>query len=204
MTGHSQNGWTASSSLDLRPLVVHGVSFVPGIRDNDDVETVLRYVLTQFHERVEPLRSPGCWGFSYRGNRNDPDSLSNHASGTAVDANAPAHPNGVATGRTFTQAQIVEVHRILLEVKSAVRWGGDYHGTPDAMHFEVVVNAETLHKVAEELRDDMPYTEAQLIAIFKKAIHEALDEEKVDKAGDVSLRQSANQTRNDAAKAAGK
>lgn len=150
----SQNGWSASPDLALRPLVIGGVAFVPGIRDNDDVATVLGYVLTQFHQRVEPLRNPGCWGFSYRENRNDPNSLSNHASATAADANAPAHPNGVPTATTFTPAQIDEVHKILDEVDHAVRWGGDYTGTPDAMHFEINTNPAALHLVAQRLQED--------------------------------------------------
>lgn len=152
----SQNGWSAAPDLALRPLIIDGVSFVPGIRDDDDVATVLGYVLTQFHERVEPLTNPGCWGFSYRENRNDPNSLSNHSSATAVDANAPAHPNGVPTAATFTLDQITTIHHILEEVDQAVRWGGDYRTTPDAMHFEINTDPTTLHAVAERLRDDMP------------------------------------------------
>jgi hypothetical protein len=159
----SQNGWPAGRSLPLRPLVVNGVSFVPGILDDDDVATVLGHVLTQFDHRVERLHDPGCWGFSYRENRNDPNSLSNHASATAVDANAPAHPNGVPTSRTFSAAQIAEVHTILAEADHAVRWGGDYLGTPDSMHFEIDVDARTLARVAATIRaeeaDDMPYTD---------------------------------------------
>lgn len=149
----SQNGWSASPDLARRSLVVHGVEFVGGIRDDDDVAAVLGYVLGQFHERVEPLCNPGCWGFSYRENRNDPNSLSNHSSGTAVDANAPAHPNGVPTARTFTAAQITEVHRILAEVDHAVRWGGDYTITPDSMHFEINTDPATLHGVAQRLQE---------------------------------------------------
>lgn len=150
----TDNGWPAAPDLALRPLVVDGIAFVPGIVDNDDVATVLGYVLTQFHERVEPLRNPGCWGFAYRPNRNDPTHLSRHSGGIAVDANAPAHPNGVPTARTFTPAQVAEVHRILTEVDGAVRWGGDYTGTPDAMHFEIDTDPATLHQVADHLRED--------------------------------------------------
>lgn len=166
----SQNGWSASTTLATRKLVVNGVEFLGGIRDNDDVETVLDYVLEQFDQRVEPLKNPGCWGGNYRANRNDPTSLSNHASWTAVDANAPAHPNGVPTSRTFTVTQVAEVHKILAEVDHAIRWGGDYTGTPDAMHFEVNCDAATLHAVAERLRDDMPYTKDELTAIVKAAV----------------------------------
>lgn len=148
----SQNGWAASSTLPRRKLVVEGVEFVGGIVDNDDVATVLGYVAEQFHERVEPLHNPGCWGFYYRANRNDPTSLSNHSSGTAIDINAPKHPNGVATAQTFTRDQIAEVHRILAEVGGVVRWGGDYTRTVDAMHFEINAGAAAVARAAARLR----------------------------------------------------
>lgn len=160
----SQNGWHASPSVALRPLVVNGVTFAPGIRDDDDVETVLRYVVEQYAARVEPLRSPGCWGFNYRANANNPNSLSNHSSGTAIDVNAPAHPNGVPTGRTFTHAQIVECEAICAEVDNAVRWGGTYLGTPDAMHWEINTDPATLHRVAERLRDTVKPEDIKAIA----------------------------------------
>lgn len=150
----SYNGWSASPTLKLRPLVVDGVAFVPGIRDDDDVATVLGYVAEQFHARVEPLRNPGCWGFAYRANRNAAN-LSNHASGTAIDCNAPEHPNGVSTAATFTPGQVAEIHKILDEVDHVVRWGGDYTGTPDSMHFEINANAAAVHAVAQRLGDDM-------------------------------------------------
>jgi hypothetical protein len=152
----TDNGWPASPTLPLRPLVVNGVAFVPGILDNADVETVLRYCMEQFAARVEPLRIRGCWGFSYRPNRNSPNALSRHSGGIAVDANAPDHPNGVPADHTFSAGQVAEIHAILAEVDHAVRWGGDYHGTPDAMHFEIDTDAASLHAVAERLRDDMP------------------------------------------------
>ena len=148
----SQNRWVAAPDLKRRKLVVAGVEFVGGIVDNDDVATVLGYVAEQFNKRVEPLRSPGCWGFYYRANRNDPNSLSNHSSGTAIDVNAPAHPNGVATARTFSRRQIAEVHKILAEVDHVVRWGGDYTKTVDAMHFEINANAASVAQIAARLR----------------------------------------------------
>jgi hypothetical protein len=148
----SQNGWSASPHLELRALVINGVAFAPGIRDDDDVEYVLRYFWTEYAKRVEPLKNPGCWGFFYRENRNDPSSLSNHSSGTATDGNAPAHPNGVATSRTFTPAQISEIHKILAECHGALRWGGDYTHTVDAMHVEVNVSPARLHETVAQMK----------------------------------------------------
>lgn len=148
----SQNGWSASPTLKLRPLVVNGVGFLPGIRDDDDVAYMLGYFAEQYAKRVEPLKNPGCWGFSYRADRNQSSDLSNHASGTAIDLNAPKHPNGVATSRTFTDAQIATVHRILAECHGALRWGGDYTHTVDAMHVEVNVSPAQLKKVVELMK----------------------------------------------------
>lgn len=148
----SQNGWPAAPDLKRRKLIVNGVEFVGGIVDNDDVATVLGYVAAQFDKRVERLVNPGCWGFYYRANRNDPTSLSNHSSGTAIDINAPKHPNGVPTARTYSPAWIIEVHKILAEVNSVVRWGGDYTKTVDAMHFEINASPEAVARAAARLR----------------------------------------------------
>jgi hypothetical protein len=170
----SQNGWTASPHLDLRALVVNGVAFVPGIRDDDDVAFVLGYFAEQYAKRVEPLRNPGCWGWSYRADRNQATDLSNHASGTAIDLNAPAHPNGVATAKTFTTAQIAEVHKILAECKGALRWGGDYTHTVDAMHVEVNVSPARLAQAVAEMKVDArkaatPHRAAPIRAALKAA-----------------------------------
>lgn len=159
----SQNGYSADPALRRRDLIVNGVAFVGGIRDDDDVETVLRYFWTEYDRRVERLVNPGCWGFSYRANANNPNSLSNHSSGTATDGNAPKHPNGVPTRNTFTAEQVAEVHAILAELDGAVRWGGDYTVTPDAMHAEINTTPAALAVVAKRIRegaDDMPaYTD---------------------------------------------
>lgn len=157
----TDNGWSASPDLDVRPLIVAGESFSPGVRDDDDVWTVLRYVAEQVHERVERIWAPGWheaddWGFSYRPNANNPNSLSRHSGGIAIDYNATRHPNGVPTTRTFTATQIREIHTILGEVEQVVRWGGDYTGTPDAMHFEINTppGSPALARVADRIRNE--------------------------------------------------
>lgn len=173
MTEHSYNGWPASrkpADLGVVPLVVAGVEFVGGVRKGD-VHDVFEHVATQFHHRVEPLRSPGCWGWSYRANRNDPNELSNHSSATAIDCNAPEHPNGVEAAKTFSAKQIAEVHQILSEIPEldeVVHWGGDWHRAngliPDSMHFEIHDHdTAKLARVAARIRntqeDDMPFTD---------------------------------------------
>lgn len=189
----TDNGWDARPDLPLRPLVIAGEAFSPGIVDDDDVHTVLGYVLTQMHERVEPIvrddwHQADDWGFAYRANRNA-NSLSRHSGGIAVDYNATRHPNGVPTYKTFTAEQIREVHQILAEVDHAVRWGGDYTGTPDAMHFEINTTPAGLRPVADRLREtqDMAQHTDQLNRIEAAALAAVTAAEKtkarVDKMG---------------------
>lgn len=168
----SYNGWTASPNPDdvgIVPLVVSGVSFPGGVRGGN-VEVVLRYVLEQFDRRVEVLKQElGCWGFAYRQNRNA-NNLSCHSSGTAVDANAVRHPNGKR--RTFTTAQVTEIRRILAEVGGVVKWGGDFTGTPDEMHFEVSGTPAEVSIVARRLKNRASLEEPDMTPEQAKQLEE--------------------------------
>lgn len=154
----SYNGWEASEDPGAIGIdsgfTGGGVRFPGGIRGGD-VATVLGYVADQLQARVEQVTvNPdgtgyGCWGYNYRANVNNPSTLSCHSSGTAIDWIAPSHPNG-ARG-TFTDAQVATIYDILAEVQGAVQWGGDYTGTPDEMHFEIIVSAGYLAEVAASL-----------------------------------------------------
>jgi len=153
----SQNGWPASS--DKRAIGVDGAWSIrgaqfPGGVVAGPVATVLGYVADQFHQRVEPLVAGWCWGWAWRDIRGS-TGLSNHASGTAIDVNAPRHPLG-ATG-TFTTSQRDSIHAILAEAGGVVRWGGDYTGRKDEMHFEINAGYAAVAALAARLKeDDMP------------------------------------------------
>jgi ElaB/YqjD/DUF883 family membrane-anchored ribosome-binding protein len=145
----SQNGWSVSPTRN-KEWSVHGVSFPDGVRTGD-VSTVLGYVVTQFHERVEKLIEGECWGYANRPIRGQTTGYSNHASATAVDVNAPKHPRG-SVG-TFSKKQAAEIRQILDEVDNVVRWGGDYTSGPhDEMHFEINANATKVAAVAKKLK----------------------------------------------------
>lgn len=150
--GTSYNGWPCSSdknAINVQPFGdAYGLPFPGGVRGGD-VATVLGYVATQLHNRVEQCVAGWDWGYEYRENVNNPGSMSCHASATAIDYNAPNHPNG-ASG-TFSNDQRGTIYEILAEVQGAVQWGGDYTGTKDEMHFEIIVDAGTLAGVAATL-----------------------------------------------------
>ena len=142
----SQNGWRAND----RSLIV-SIS-VPGGKlavRKGDVAVIMQYIAEQFHSTVEPLKWPGNWGYAERKIRGG-SSLSNHASGTAIDLNAPKHYLG-AVG-TFTSSQVRAIRKILSACEGTIRWGGDYRGRKDEMHFEINAGTAKVARVAKKLR----------------------------------------------------
>jgi hypothetical protein len=148
---NSQNGWPASSNkrtISVELFKVAGVEFVGGVKAGD-VADVLGYVLMRVHLEVEKLVPGWCWGWAYRAVRAG-SSLSNHASGTAVDVNAPVHPLGKRG--TFSPQQRDRIRDVLSDVDGVVRWGGNYNGRPDEMHFEINAGPAAVAVVAARLR----------------------------------------------------
>ena len=147
---NSYNGWPASQSpksIDVVPFAVNGVIFPNGVKEGA-VHYVLSYVARRFFAEVEGPVDPGCWGYNYRRNRNA-NNLSCHASGTAIDLNAPKHPNGKRG--TFTAKQTKAIRAILADCDDLIRWGEDFAGTPDGMHFEVNGTPQQIAALANKL-----------------------------------------------------
>jgi uncharacterized protein YukE len=148
----SQNGWPVNPPRGAR--TIPGTDVRVNVADGPAGD-VLMHVLGQVNSRVEgvalngPAGEHDDWGYADRNVRGS-QAISNHASATAVDINATRHVLG-AQG-TFTPAQTAEIHRILGEVDNVVRWGGDYTGRRDEMHFEIIGSQEEVARVAERLR----------------------------------------------------
>lgn len=141
----SQNGWPAlTSSADTRLRVLPHIT---GRVLAGDVWTIFYYLCQRYAATVEPITRAHSWGHAYRAVTNG-RSLSNHASGTAVDLNAPKHPYG--SKGTFTAAQVRAIRTILAELRGVVRWGGDY-SVGDEMHFEIVGSASQVATVASRI-----------------------------------------------------
>lgn len=113
---------------------------------------LLTHLALFFHEEVEPLNTQAVWddwGLAVR-NVRDSNDVSNHASGTAVDLNATLHPLG--RHNTFSKEQITAVHKRLDFMKRTIRWGQDYTGRIDGMHFEIIEDWDTVTQVAKRLQ----------------------------------------------------
>lgn len=166
-SGASYNGWPANSApsaigiVPFHPMGVTGFrngGFPTGIKGGD-VATVFTHLVERLHAEAEPMLSDpatgqlgyGCWSYEYRANVNNPSQLSCHASGTAIDYNAPKHPNGttVASGRSgWSIRSVPAVRAILADLGGVVRW---LEGN-DPMHFEIHGTAAQVAAVAARLR----------------------------------------------------
>lgn len=145
----SQNGWPASQrASDFVPLRWITGRVAPGA-----VHATFDHLGQRFNAEVEPINPAHSWGWAYRPIRGA-TRLSNHASGTAVDFNAPAHPLGKSD--TFSKEQVKAIRRILDDLGGVVRWGGDYSGRKDEMHFEIVGSPAQVDRVAARLLNPEP------------------------------------------------
>lgn len=148
----SQNGWPASTNKTAIGIVDavcpnSDVNFPQGVKSGD-VKTVLMYVADQFNKTVEPLVAGHCWGYDYKKIEGSL-TVSNHASGTAIDLNAPAHPMGRAG--TFNTAKVAAIRNIIRYCEGVVRWGGDYSGRKDEMHFEINTDSAGVSRLAHKI-----------------------------------------------------
>lgn len=139
----SQNGWPAiGDGYDPRLVPF---PWVTGRVLDGDVYAVLSRFAERFDAEVEPIDPDSSWGWADRPVRGYDEVLSNHASGTAVDLNATAHPAG-SVG-TFTDEQVARLREILDELAPVLAWGGDFEH-PDEMHVEIVGTPAEVAQVA--------------------------------------------------------
>ena len=138
-TPTSYNGWPAiTRANDPRLTVitpVRGRSF--RVRAGD-VAAIFGWLIRRYHREVEPIDVGQLddWSYNYRAVR-EGASLSNHASGTAVDLNATKHPFQTTSSRSMTAAQIAACRRLVadsvVDGKPVLRWLEGH----DPMHWEI-------------------------------------------------------------------
>lgn len=155
-TATSQNGWTvitSSSSSKLATYKVPGTAHGLLLRKGDAGVLLVDFA-NWYNKHVEKLslyKAGDDYGWSYRKIRGSTTTYSNHASGTAMDLNATRHPLGTSASHSFTQAQINAIHKRLKRYDGVIRWGGDYSGRKDPMHFEINKGVKATHKVKVKL-----------------------------------------------------
>ena len=146
----SYNGYPASKDPDeikIKSYPVKGTD--RKLRCAESVGPLLAAFAAEFHELIEPIDEGvfDDWGYAFRNVRGSTDRLSCHSSGSAIDLNASRHSLGKVG--TFP-AEKVPMIRALAK-KYGLKWGGDYKGRADEMHFEVEVNAAKAKALIESL-----------------------------------------------------
>lgn len=144
----SRNGWDVYTSSSNAKLT--NFPWVTGRVRNGDHYIVLNYLAERYNKEVERINRASSWGYAYRAVRGA-SVVSEHATGTAVDFNAPKHPLGVSASRTFSPAQIKAIRKIVKDLNGSVRWGGEW-SRPDGMHFELIGGNALMKKTANRIK----------------------------------------------------
>jgi hypothetical protein len=133
----------------MESFIFHGkkgdVPFPAGLR----VEIIdLTVDLLSETEEKGYLMVPGwCWGYGCRAIRGS-NVASNHSWGLAVDLNAPVNPLGATS---FDMPSWVGA----LWNQYGFRWGGDYSGRKDAMHFEFMGTPEEAKEMTTKAKETL-------------------------------------------------
>lgn len=144
----SQNGWAAN------PVGLVDFPWITGRVLGGPVYVVLDYVAKRWNATVEKINKSWSWGFDPRPIRGSTQ-ISNHASGTAVDFNAPKHALG-AVG-TFTTKQRAALRKISDDCGGVVRFGEFFSGRRDGMHVEINASRARVEALAAKIEaGDMP------------------------------------------------
>lgn len=136
----TSNGYRASADqaeIGIKSYKVPGTDLK--LRVVESIAPLLIGFASEFHAIIEPIDSGTLddWGYAFRDVRGVPGTLSNHSSGTAIDLNSIKHPLGKVD--TFSASKVPMLRALVR--KYGLRWGGDYSGRKDEMHFEVDINA---------------------------------------------------------------
>ena len=132
----SSNGWLASKdAAELHIVSVPIERTKIKVRCAKAVAPLIAGFCKEFNELIEPIDGGALddWGYCFRNVRGTTDKLSNHSSGTAIDLNATKHPLGKIG--TFPPEKVPMIRA--LAKKYGLKWGGDYKGRADEMHFEI-------------------------------------------------------------------
>ena len=137
----SQNGWQVIP--DYLDAALVNMRFITGQIRGGDTAVVLGWVADRYNSTVEPIRVDQSWGYAPRKIAGS-NTISNHASGTAIDINSLDHPQHADTMDAAHKAAcraIVEASKV--GVVPVVRWGGDYPTSQlDQMHFEIGLQSD--------------------------------------------------------------
>ena len=146
----SYNGWPASkdqAEIGVKSYLVPGT--VIKLRCAERVAPLLVGFAQDFNNLIEAIDAGPLddWSYAFRKVRGSDSVVSNHSSGTALDLNSLTHPLGKVN--TFNAAKVPMLNALC--VKYGIKWGGNYKGRKDEMHFEINLNAVKVAALIKKL-----------------------------------------------------
>ena len=133
-------GWPTDNSSKMTTVRAGGVA----LSVRSEIAALVEWLVNETTARGYGLRHGECWGFANRAIRGT-DRPSNHSWGLAVDINAPANP--------MTDKLVTDMPGWMVELwtSKSFRWGGNYTGRKDAMHYEFMGTPDDARRLASEV-----------------------------------------------------
>jgi hypothetical protein len=121
-----------------------------------EIAPLVRHLVADLERRHGPFHTGQCWGFANRAISGS-TRPSNHSWGLAIDLDAPSNPMTTDPRARHT----IGSYASGLAAKYGFRWGGDYVGRKDYMHFEFMGTPASATALARKLgllagRPDLP------------------------------------------------
>lgn len=137
----SYNGWSASPDASLIGIERFLIGRDTYVYLRKTAAPVLVWMANYWDSHIEDIDTgqQDDWGWNYRETRGG-GSLSNHASGTALDINALRYPRGTNNMPAAKQRQVMDLCALVNRAagKTLVLWGGLWSGEyKDQMHLEL-------------------------------------------------------------------
>lgn len=154
----SQNGYVANDVTRTQSWKIPGTVRAVRLRKGSPGALLVHFAVW-FDKNIEDIEAGELddWGYAERPIRGG-TTLSNHASGTALDLNSTKHPLG-ARG-TFTKEKAAKIRAKLKDYDGCIRWGGDYTNRADEMHFEIDRDVAACDAALKKVTAPAPPTDA--------------------------------------------
>ncbi len=145
------SGWPNCSESSMESFAFSGklgdVAFPAGLHVH--IIDLALHLLTETEERGYLMHPGWCWGFGCRAIKGIvPSIASNHSWGLALDINAPT--NGLGSTHSDMPSWMPDLWN-----SYGFRWGGDYTGRKDPMHYEFMGTPIDAVSMTEKAREDL-------------------------------------------------
>ncbi len=129
----SSRGWGGGWPQPRTDRIVTAVCGVNRIKlpVRTEIAALVQHLVTDLERQHGPFHPDQCWGFANRAIRGT-KVPSNHSWGLAIDLDAPTNPMTTNPRAAHT----IGSYASAIAARHGFRWGGDYVGRKDYMHFE--------------------------------------------------------------------